>query len=121
MLIPSAVATVRCQVARWDEARVDERKIVDYLLAADHPGGGDKAAFFMSVGYQREEWTRLRDDLVALARRGGEITEYQTPFGTKYVVDGLIQSPDGRMVVLRTVWISDRPDDPPRLVTAYPV
>jgi hypothetical protein len=38
-------------VVRWSEAQVDERKILDYLLATDHPVGGDKAAFFATVGY----------------------------------------------------------------------
>ncbi|EUA05429.1 hypothetical protein [Mycobacterium kansasii] len=36
------------------------------------------------------------------------------------VVDGVVESPCGRMVALRTVWISDGPGDVPRLVTAYP-
>ncbi|MGH3682777.1 MAG: DUF6883 domain-containing protein [Natronosporangium sp.] len=39
-------------MARWSEAAVDERKILDYLLAVDHPIGGDKAVFFIAVGLQ---------------------------------------------------------------------
>ncbi|WP_414627978.1 hypothetical protein [Mycobacterium tuberculosis] len=31
-----------------------------------------------------------------------------------------MESRCGRMVALRTVWISDEPDGMPRLVTAYP-
>lgn len=107
-------------MARWSEAKVEERKILDYLLSTDHPVGGDKAVALLAAGYTREEWLRLRDDLLELARHGGVVAEHQTQFGIKHVVDGVIRSPTGRMMGLRTVWISDGPDDPPRLVTAYP-
>ena len=42
-----------------------------------------------------------------------------TPFGTKYVVIGTLESPKGRMERLTTVWIILEGDDVPRLVTAY--
>lgn len=76
--------------------------------------------FFTAVGYTRSEWTRLRNDLLTIAHRAEVVTEQQTKFGMKYVVDGVISSPTGRAVEVRTIWISDGPDDPPRLVTAYP-
>jgi hypothetical protein len=48
------------------------------------------------------------------------VATQQTRFGIKYVVDGLVRAPAGRAIELRTVWISDGPEDAPRLVTAYP-
>lgn len=107
-------------MARWIEAKVQEGKILEYLLSPDHPVGGDKAAFFLAVGYTREEWTRLRDDLLQLAGDGKVMAEHETQYGNKYTVDGSITSPTGRRIDVRTVWISDRPNDLPRLVTAYP-
>jgi len=41
--------------------------------------------------------------------------------GTKYVVDGLITTPSGDQVKLRTVWIVDEGQNNPRFVTAYPM
>lgn len=107
-------------MARWDEAQVSEAKILGYLLSADHPMGADKAAFFSAIGYRRSEWTRLRDDLIHLARHGDLVAEEESPYGMKYVVEGAVHAPSGRFAGLRTVWISDGPDDAPRLVTAYP-
>lgn len=107
-------------MARWDEAQVTEAKVLGYLLSTDHPTGADKAAFFRAIGYRRSEWTRLRDDLLGLARQGDVADEEKTTYGVKYVVDGSVKSPSGRTVRLRTVWISDEPDGLPRLVTAYP-
>jgi hypothetical protein len=36
-------------------------------------------------------------------------------------VDGEIETPAGRSVVIRTVWIVDHSQSAPRLVTAYPL
>jgi hypothetical protein len=58
--------------------------------------------------------------LVRLARDGDVAAEEPTPFGLKYVVDGVIDAPARRSVGLRTIWISDQAGEPPRLVTAYP-
>lgn len=107
-------------MTRWSEAHIDQRKIVDYLLATAHPVGGAKAAYFTSLGYRAEKWTRLRDDLAHIAQNGEVIEVGATAYGLKMIVDGVVESPCGRMVALRTVWISDGPGDVPRLVTAYP-
>ena len=89
-------------------------------MSIPHPIGGDKAAFFIAVGYSPDDWTRLRDDLLSIAHGGQTVSEDSTAFGQKYVRDGVIETPTGRMIGLRTIWISDEPDDPPRLITAYP-
>jgi hypothetical protein len=107
-------------VTRWSEAHIDQPKIVDYLLATAHPVGGAKAAFFLSLGYRAEDWTRLRDDLAHIAQNGEVVEADATAYGLKIIVDGVVESPCGQMVTLRTVWISDGPDSVPRLVTAYP-
>ena len=43
-----------------------------------------------------------------------------SPHGQKYVLDGRIESANGQTAVVRTIWIVDRGQDAPRLVTAYP-
>jgi hypothetical protein len=62
--------------------------------------------------------TRQRSSLRWLQQEG--MDPEQTPFGIKYVADGLVQAPAGRNIELRTVWISEEPGDRPLLVTAYP-
>src|SRR5262245_37672420 len=44
----------------------------------------------------------------------------ESPHGTKYTLDGRIESPSGGAAMIRTIWIVDRGQDAPRLVTAYP-
>lgn len=105
-----------------DRARVEQSKIVEYLLNREHPDGGSKARFFERFGFQRSEWRRLAD---ALRRqgRGSEVTAVEeSSHGTRYVVEGSMETPTGERPLVRTVWIveHDRPERTPRLVTAYP-
>jgi len=45
----------------------------------------------------------------------------QTPFGTRYVVEGPLYTPDGGSVKVRVVWFVEHAETIPRLVTAYPL
>jgi hypothetical protein len=45
----------------------------------------------------------------------------ETIYGKKYVIDGELETPNGDMIHLRTIWIIETGDDIPRLVTAHPL
>jgi hypothetical protein len=104
----------------WENAYVEENKIINYLLDRNHAAGGGKAKFFLSVGYSRERWTQLRDDLLLVAREGVIFAVTRSDFGTKTVIDGSVVAPSLERITLRTVWINGCLDDAQRLVTAYP-
>jgi hypothetical protein len=103
-----------------DHAVVDPVKIRDYALAAAHPVGRFKAQFFVSLGYAADQWERLRDDILAIARSGTIVGEIATPYGRKFEVDGILTAPSGRSALVRTVWIIRTEEDYPRLVTVFP-
>ena len=103
-----------------ERAVVDPVKIRDYLLAGVHPVGRFKARFFVSLGYAAEQWERLRDDLLALARSGEVFSETATTYGRKFEVDGILTGPYGRSATVRSVWIIRTEEDFPRLVTVFP-
>lgn len=66
-------------------------------------------------------WTELADALRAHARRN-EVTQVDdTPFGRRYTIEGLIESPDGRNPLVRSVWFVDAGRDESRFVTAFPL
>lgn len=95
---------------------VEREKISDYLLNPAHPENGGKAAFFAALGFDREDWQKL-----AATFQGVDVSKTMaSPHGQKYVLDGRIESPSGKTPVVRTIWIVDRGQDAPRLVTAYP-
>ena len=104
-----------------ENAEVDREKITDYLLSITNPRGRSKAAFFLSFGFTMEHWQGFAEAL----RLQGTIHEVvkvaQTVYGSRYHVDGTLETPDGRNPQVRTVWQTDVGSDYPRLITAYPV
>jgi hypothetical protein len=44
-----------------------------------------------------------------------------SPFGKRYVVESIMNTPVGRTPVLRSVWFIETGAETPRFVTAYPV
>lgn len=88
-------------------AVVEERKVLDYLLATDHPEGASKAAFFAAHGFRRDYWEALAGALREHARRQPVADVAPSSYGTNYGVEGPLQSPDGRKPMVRAIWIVD--------------
>lgn len=100
---------------------MDRAKVVQYLLNREHPDGRTKAAFFERLGFKVEEWETLAE---ALRRQGGTeraVSIVESTYGTRYIVEGELVSPDGRNPQIRTVWIVEKETSELRLITAYPV
>jgi hypothetical protein len=102
-----------------EHALVEEAKIIAYILSEENSGG--KAAFFMAVGFTTTHWETLRDALIQHASAHEVKRTAETLHGVKYIIEGEMQTPDGRLPQLRSVWIVDTGKDVPRLVPAYPL
>ncbi len=102
------------------EVIVPERKITEYLLSASHPVGKAKAGYFRGLGYSERNASQLKDDLAAIGITEKVTEVIDTPFGRKYVVDGVLTTPSGVKARVRTIWIVEAGEDVPRFVTAYP-
>lgn len=102
-----------------DQAIVPERKITAYLLSLTHPDGRSKAAFFVRFGFTAAAWDVLAHSLQLHAVTGEVMSVQQTPYGTSYVVEGELQTPDRRDPLVRAVWFVRRGESIPQLVTAY--
>jgi hypothetical protein len=111
------VSTTRLDPQR---AIIEPAKLRDYVLSPSHPVGRFKAIFFAALGYSRDEWPRLRDDLRTqhLAHEAEHVET--TAFGTKYRIVAPLTGPAGRAVAVVSVWIIRRGEQEPRLVTLYP-
>lgn len=101
-------------------ALVKRGKVVEYLLNPAHPDNGGKAPFFVVLGFRREDWETLATALRRLAFSFPVSQSMETIHGKKYIIDGAIETPSGKRPIVRTVWIIDKGEDVPRLVTAYP-
>jgi hypothetical protein len=104
-----------------ENASVDLVKLTGYLLSESHPIGRSKAKFFRGIGFDESNAMLLQDRVMEIARRETVVQSIASHHGMKYVVDGVIQTPLGSRVKLRTIWIVDKGRQHPRFVTAYPL
>lgn len=104
-----------------DNVLVQVAKARDYLLAPDHPEGGDKSGFFVRFNFYRERWEVLADALQVHGVSNEVTNVIETSHGMKFVVEGILETPDGRNPHTRSVWLIDNGSDIPRLITAYPL
>jgi hypothetical protein len=100
---------------------VPKTKIIRYLLDLSHPDGSSKARFFIAHGYAVEAWEILAAALKEHAQTFPVVRIEPSPFGKRYVVEGPLNTPDGRNPQVRAIWFLEDNSDTPRLVTAYPL
>ena len=104
-----------------ESAVVNFDKITGYLLSTAHPNGRHKAKFFMGFGFSITVWQQLVHALIKHAEEH-EVTSIESSlFGTRYIIEGGIASPDLRDPLIRAVWFVETNDKIPYLVTAYPL
>lgn len=104
-----------------DQSRVDREKVTDYLLCVTHPEGSGKAEFFCRFGFRLENWVALADALRKHGASHSVAKSVESSYGTRYALEGELESPDGRNPRVRTIWIIERGTKIPRLITAHAI
>jgi len=87
-----------------DRPEISKAKVVQYLLSSTHRAGRGKARSFSAFGFQVSAWEALAQALQQHARDNVVTFTEETPFGTRYVIDGPPTAPNGRELQIRTVW-----------------
>ena len=103
-----------------ENAYIPRSKLIEYLLSETYPVGRGKARSFYAAGFDKTNVDILVQGLIAIAQHDEVDEVTSSPHETKYVIDGALESPNGGLLPLRTVWIIDRGQSIPRFVTAYP-
>ena len=96
------------------------KKLRDYLLNSEHRRGGAKARLLISLGYHRESWQRLDEDLRAQHLPVDVAVTLESEYGVRYEIVAPLTTPSGRSVSFRSIWQIDTGTDCPRLITLYP-
>jgi hypothetical protein len=104
-----------------DRAEISDAKLRNYLLSPSHPDGGGKAAFFLRHGFTTDALEVFRAALMQHAAENDVSYTEPSPFGTRYVIDGILHAPGGKQLWIRVVWFVDMGGNVSRLVTAYPL
>lgn len=75
----------------------------------------------MRFGFSATAWRILADALLRHAAENEVAKTEESPFGTRYIIQGIIHAPDGRTPEIRSVWFIETSEDFARFVTAYPM
>lgn len=104
-----------------DKVIISREKLTDYILSETHSTGRFKARFFRTLGFNDANVSFFETILRTLA--DSEKIEEVIPsvYGTKYILDGKVNTPSGKTIRLRTVWIIEKGQNKPRFITVYPV
>lgn len=98
-----------------------KEKLTDYILSEIHPTGKFKAKLFREIGFDETNLNILQKQLKEIAK-SQEVKETQiSMYGAKYIIDGKIKSPKGKVIKVRTVWIIETGQTRARFITVYPV
>jgi hypothetical protein len=102
-------------------ATIKPEKISGYLLSSSHTAGRHKARFFERFGFSSSAPEVFRASIIEHAGANDVATVDESRFGTRYAVDGALESPDGRNPSARVIWFVEAGGDTPQFVTAYPL
>jgi len=103
------------------QAYVPQAKLANYLLSEIHVVGRWKAKFLINLGFDESNISLLQKALLIIAQKEEVKDTISSSHGTKFIIDGSLQSPIGKTVDIRTIWIIDKDQKKPRFVTAYPI
>jgi hypothetical protein len=103
-----------------ERAVIAPDKLVQYLLNTEHKRGGHKARVLLDFGYNVAHWQQLQSDIRRFHLYADVEVVGQTPYGTRYEIRAPLQTPNGRMLTVRTVWQVDEGTDFPRRITLFP-
>lgn len=102
-----------------EQATIDIAKLRDYGLNLLHPEGKHKARVFAAaLGISAPDAEKLRDMIFAAIFTNEAIIGHSDEHGSRFVVDFSTQGLRG-IVGIRTVWIINRDETAPKLVSCY--
>ncbi len=103
-----------------ENARIDIRKLKDYVLNPDHENGKHKAVLWKSaLNITAEEAEELVVILLEAARTNEAKVGRFDAYGQRYTVDFLLEW-KGKSAIIRSGWIIAHGSNIPRLTTAFP-
>lgn len=100
---------------------IPREKLTKYLLSETHPVGSSKAKFFRNLGFNETNINRLTESLLRISQENDIKETRSLLYGINYVINGKMETPSGKTVMITTVWFIRTGQNRPRFVTAYPV
>lgn len=73
-----------------------------------------------SAGYTLGNWQQLEADLRQSHLSADVDESRQVAYGMRYEIRAPLQTPNGRTLIVRSIWQIDMGSDDPRLITLFP-
>jgi len=107
------------KLPNFKSVQIDKVKITEYLLSPTNEEG--KAGFFTRFGFSVAKWEILAEAMRHHAESHKVAKAIQNRHGTKFLIEGMLTTPDGRNPLVRSIWLIETGKQVARLITAYPV
>ena len=106
-----------------EQAIISAEKLKNYLLSDSHPIGRSKATFFKGLGFSATNVSEFDQAIRDLIQTHAVQETLSTAYGTKYIVNGILNGSAQQSHLVRTVWIVEEEGEEtyPKLVTVYPI
>jgi hypothetical protein len=96
-----------------EKIEIPAEKLKDYLLVQKEKN--DKSAFLLKLGYTKENWNELQDDIKYIATHNEATLQQQTPFGDMYEVKGKLKN-----FGIITIWLLAVDTEKYKFITLFP-
>jgi hypothetical protein len=97
---------------------IAREKLTRYLLVQKKRN--DKSQWLAQAGYTLDNWqvleTDLRNQILSIDAAPIERTEY----GWMYEINGQLVGPNGKILSVRTIWMTERATGDTKFITMYP-
>lgn len=95
-----------------------ESKLTNYLLIP--LPRDDKSNYLRLAGYQLDNWQILQRDLLTLIETSDATFEMSSVFGDSYSIVGSLTGPNGRSLLVKTIWMKENKTGFTKFITLYP-
>ena len=99
-------------------ALIAPEKLTQYLLAQRKRN--DKSKWLAQAGYTFKNWRVLENDLRLQILSLEAIPTDNTPYGQTYEIKGGLTGPNGKILVVCTVWMIESATGVTKFITMYP-
>ena len=100
------------------DALISDEKLAKYLLAPRKRN--DKSKWLAQAGYLPETWPILKNDLKNQVLPKDAVLVESTEYGKMYVIRAKLKGPNGKTLLVRTIWMIEKATNVTKFITVYP-
>ena len=101
-----------------EDSIINSEKITEYLLKWQPDN--DKSKFLGQAGYSLDNWEQLLEDIrIQILSREAELIS-KTDYGDLFRIRGELSGPNGKMLRVITVWMTEYISRKTKFITLFP-